>query len=163
MYQFFTSQGSLNPYNGEITQQSLSGTNLASQEAIQYVADSLDTTEEGNFATYSLEFKGGSDGHVSWTSNGRKTWELYPGALAPDNRTLIDSRQYPKEPMYIIMNLGISKNFGHVEWDDIMEGFPYEMAVDWVRVYQDPDDPESDTGCSPDDMPTSGYLSLIHI
>ena len=158
VYQFFTSQGSLNSYNGEITQQSLSGTSLASQEAIQYVADSLDTTEEGNFATYSLEFKGGSDGHVSWTSNGRKTWELYPGALAPDNRTLIDSRQYPKEPMYIIMNLGISKNFGDVEWDDIMEGFPYEMAVDWVRVYQDPDDPESDTGCSPDDMPTSGYI-----
>ncbi|WFD14997.1 hypothetical protein MARU1_001008 [Malassezia arunalokei] len=158
VYQFFSREGSLNPYNGEITQQSLSGTALASQEAIQYVADSLDTTEEGNFATYSLEFKGGSDGHVSWTSNGRKTWELYPGALAPDNRTLINSRQYPKEPMYIIMNLGISKNFGDVEWDDIMEGFPYEMAVDWVRVYQDPDDPESDTGCSPEDMPTSSYI-----
>lgn len=158
VYHFFNKDGKLNPYNGEITQQSLSGTNKASQEAVQHVADSLDTTEEGNFATYSLEYKGGSDGYVSWTSDGKKTWELYPGALAPDNRTLIGSRQYPKEPMYIIMNLGISKNFGTPQWDGIMKGFPYEMAVDWVRVYQDPDDHDSDTGCDPGDMPTSAYI-----
>ena len=33
------------------------------------------------------------------------------------------------------------------------------MAVDWVRIYQDPDDPESDIGCSPDDMPTAAYIN----
>ena len=149
----------LNWYTGEATQQSLSGVGIASQTAVQNVANKY--PEEERFATYSLEYKPGEDGYVSWTSAGNKTWEIHPGALDPDPRTRIGHRTFPKEPMYIIMNLGISKNFvQHFDWDklqDIWDEFgSMKMLVDWVRLYQDPE--QIDVGCDPEDMPTKKYI-----
>ena len=159
----------LNPYTGEITQQSLSGTHSASQTAVQYVANSTDTDVPGNFATYSMEYRGGShnkqkedayeDSYVVWTSDGKPSWELFPDAVLADSLSHVGARQYPKEPMYIILNLGVSKNFGDIKWDKLMKAFPFEMAVDWVRLYQDPDDPDSHLGCDPEDMPTADYIN----
>lgn len=151
----------INLYNGEITQQSLSGINLASQRAIQYVANDTDTTNQGkgNFATYSAEFKGGPDGYVAWTSAGKPAWEVYGAALGPDPLSKVGQRQFPMEPMYILLNLGISKNFGDIKWDILAHNFPYEMAVDWVRVYQDPDDEKAVITCDPKDMPTADYIN----
>ncbi|KAL4400908.1 O-glycosyl hydrolase [Malassezia pachydermatis] len=150
----------INLYNGEITQQSLSGIHLADQNAVQKVANSLDTDEgKGYFATYSLEYRGGEDGYVAWRSGSEKAWEIYPEALRPDSLSKVSHRQFPKEPMYIILNLGISKNFGNIDWANLIDGFPFELAVDWVRVYQDPDDTEADIGCDPDDMPTKDYIN----
>jgi hypothetical protein len=156
---FFARHGKLNPYNGEITQQSLSGVSPASQEAIQYSANSTDIENDTAFAEYALEYRGGPDGYVSWLSNGAKAWEIYKDALVADEKSQVGNRQFPREPMYILLNLGISRNFGDFEWDDVIPGFPFEMAVDWVRIYQDPDDPKSDIGCSPDDMPTAEYIN----
>lgn len=158
-YEWDEDTSHINSYNGEITQQSLSGISMASQQAVQYVANDTDTETEGNFATYSAEYKGGPDGYVAWTSNDKPTWELYGAALGPDSLSKVGQRQFPKEPMYIILNLGISRNFGYVDWDKLSDHFPFEMAVDWVRVYQDPDDPEADTTCSPKDMPTEDYIN----
>ena len=150
----------INLYNGEITQQSLSGINLASQKAVQHVVNDTDTDpKKHNFATYSAEYKGGPDGYVAWTSNGKPAWEVYGAALGPDPLSKVGQRQFPKEPMYILLNLGISKNFGDISWDKLIGGFPFEMAVDWVRVYQDPDDEEADTTCDPADMPTADYIN----
>ena len=145
----------LNIYNGEVTQQSLSGIHLASQTAVQHEANSQDVNKEGAYAQYALEYRGGTDGYVAWQSDGKPAWEVY----SEDPRSMIGQRQYPKEPMYIILNLGISRNFGTIDWTQIMKGFPFEMSIDWVRVYQDPDDPEADVGCDPKDMPTSDYIN----
>jgi len=55
---------------------------------------------------------------------------------------------------YLIMNLGMSTNFGPVSLDNIL--FPVHMRVDWIRVYQ----PEGKTnvGCDPKDFPTQAYI-----
>lgn len=148
----------INMYNGEATQQSLSGIHLADQDAVQYSAESLDTDpKKDNFALYSMEYQGGPDGYVAWTSGGKPSWELYPQAIIPDSLSHVGQRQFPVEPMYLIINLGISSSFGTVEWDKLAKGFPFEMAVDWVRVYQDPD--HIDVGCDPKDMPTADYIN----
>ena len=56
---------------------------------------------------------------------------------------------------YIIMNLGLSKNF---VWnlDLTTLTFPAAMLVDWVRVYQ----PKGSTniGCDPKNAPTMDYI-----
>lgn len=158
-YEWDDNYSHINMYNGEITQQSLSGINMASQKAVQYVAKDQDTETKGNFATYSAEYKGGPDGYVAWTSNGKPAWELYGSALGPDSLSKVGQRQFPKEPMYILLNLGMSKNFGDISWDELTPHFPFEMAVDYVRVYQDPDDKEADTTCDPEDMPTADYIN----
>lgn len=59
-----------------------------------------------------------------------------------------DSRQY------ILVNLGMSTNFGFVDLDHLQ--FPATMKVDWIRVYQDPD--AINVGCDPEDFPTKAYI-----
>ena len=56
---------------------------------------------------------------------------------------------------YLIMNLGMSENFGFVDVDHLP--FPSTMRVDYVRVYQDPDN--KNWGCDPDDFPTAAYIN----
>ena len=57
---------------------------------------------------------------------------------------------------YIIFNLGISQNFGDFSFADLEDGWPFEMVVDWVRVYQDPDN--INIGCDTKDYPTKDYI-----
>ena len=45
----------------------------------------------------------------------------------------------------MIANLGMSSNFGFVDLEHIV--FPAIMRIDWIRVYQRPD--EVNIGCSP--------------
>ncbi|WFC97770.1 hypothetical protein MYAM1_000489 [Malassezia yamatoensis] len=159
-YSFYDNPDGINIYTGEITQQSLSGVNKASQYAVQLTAKNQipqgQPNGDSNFATYSVELKPGSDGYAAWTSAGKPAWELYPEALRADERVKISARQFPAEPMYIIFNLGVSSNFGSVDWKKLGEGWPFEMAVDWVRVYQDPD--AYDVGCDTEDYPTKDYI-----
>lgn len=61
---------------------------------------------------------------------------------------------------YLIMNLGISENFGTVDYDNLK--FPSTLRVDWIRVYQDPD--EINIGCDPSDFPTAAYIAeWVHV
>lgn len=41
------------------------------------------------------------------------------------------TRLIPLEPMYVILNLGMSEAFGAIEYDALP--FPSHMKVDWVR------------------------------
>ena len=60
---------------------------------------------------------------------------------------------------YLIMNLGISENFGFVDYDNLV--FPATMRVDWIRVYQDPNN--INVGCDPDAFPTKAYIeTFVH-
>ena len=56
---------------------------------------------------------------------------------------------------YLIANLGMSTNFGFVDLDHLT--FPATMKVDYIRVYQDPDN--INIGCDPDDFPTAAYIN----
>jgi beta-glucanase (GH16 family) len=55
---------------------------------------------------------------------------------------------------YLIMNLGMSFNYGAVDLQHLV--FPTTMRVDWIRVYQ----PENETniGCDPKNFPTAAYI-----
>ena len=55
----------------------------------------------------------------------------------------------------MIANLGMSSNFGFVDLDHLT--FPTTMKVDWIRVYQDPDN--VNIGCDPPDFPTAAYIN----
>ncbi|KAA1099304.1 hypothetical protein PGT21_002894 [Puccinia graminis f. sp. tritici] len=49
------------------------------------------------------------------------------------------------EPMYVILNLGISNKFQTVEWEKL--NFPAKMYIDYVRIYQR--EGHTNIGCSP--------------
>ena len=53
------------------------------------------------------------------------------------------------------MNLGMSTNFGTVDLEHLT--FPTTMKVDYIRVYQDPDN--INIGCDPPDFPTAAYIN----
>ena len=93
---------------------------------------------------------------------------------AADPRVNIGPRPVPQEPMvrlilftqrristradadcqYMILNLGISPNFGFIDFEHLT--FPTIMSVDYVRVYQNPDN--INIGCEPDGFPTQAYI-----
>ncbi|KAJ7884611.1 beta-glucan synthesis-associated [Mycena olivaceomarginata] len=53
------------------------------------------------------------------------------------------------------MKLGLSENFGFIDFAHLT--FPAAMLVDWVRVYQDPEN--VNVGGDPKDYPTAGYIN----
>jgi beta-glucanase (GH16 family) len=55
---------------------------------------------------------------------------------------------------YILVNLGMSRNFGDVDLDHIV--FPVHMFVDYIRVYQPKD--AVNIGCDPKNYPTAKYI-----
>jgi hypothetical protein len=55
---------------------------------------------------------------------------------------------------YIIANLGMSPNFGEIDFNNLE--FPTHMLIDWIRVYQHPD--RINIGCDPPNFPTSNYI-----
>ena len=75
--------------------------------------------------------------------------------MAADPAVEIGSRPVPQEPMYIIANLGMSRNFGYVDLEHLT--FPTVMKVDYIRVYQDPD--LKNIGCDPESFPTAAYIN----
>ncbi|KAJ3534230.1 hypothetical protein NMY22_g7012 [Coprinellus aureogranulatus] len=112
-------------------------------------------TERGCFTVYGFEYEPGFDNaYISWINNNKRSWTVYSEALRADPLTEISARPIPLEPMYIIMNLAISNNFGEVDLENLQ--FPAFMSVDYVRVYQKKD--KVKTGCDPVDFPTAAYI-----
>ena len=57
--------------------------------------------------------------------------------------------------MSIIINLGISSGFQHVNWREAI--FPAHMLFDYIRVYQSPG--KRRVTCDPKDYPTSDFIN----
>ena len=55
----------------------------------------------------------------------------------------------------MLINLGISPNFGFIDFEHLT--FPTVMSVDYVRVYQKPEN--INIGCDPDNFPTQSYIN----
>jgi len=75
--------------------------------------------------------------------------------MGPDPSVEISARQVSQEPMYIIINLGMSKNFGAIDFEHLT--FPTHMRVDYIRVYQDIR--HINIGCDPEGYPTLDYIN----
>jgi beta-glucan synthesis-associated protein KRE6 len=56
---------------------------------------------------------------------------------------------------YLIINLGMSKNFGPVDFAHLT--FPNHLRIDYVRVYQKPN--AINIGCDPKSFPTADYIN----
>ncbi|KAF9527794.1 beta-glucan synthesis-associated [Crepidotus variabilis] len=139
-----------NTYLGGEYQQATSIISLTDQNCYE-----MGTDISHCFSVYGFEYQPGfDDAYISWVSDGKVAWTIKAGGLAADSRTEISARPIPQEPMYLITNLGLSKNFGDVDFDHLV--FPTTMRVDWIRVYQEKDN--INIGCNPRNFPTSAYI-----
>lgn len=108
----------------------------------------------GYYQKYAIEYLNDDvDGYISWFVGDNATWTLYADTLHPDGN--IGWRRISKEPMSIILNLGISNNWAYIDWPSIF--FPVTMSLDYVRIYQ-PSDAISVT-CDPEGYPTYDYIN----
>ncbi|KDQ62548.1 glycoside hydrolase family 16 protein [Jaapia argillacea MUCL 33604] len=146
---FDSSQTTFNSYKGGVFQQALS--------AVTFI-DSNNYNGVG-YAPYGLEWwsdpKHRDQGYITWFSNNQKTWGITSGSLGPDTTVQIQQRLIPEEPMYIIMNLGMSPSFQGQDFKHLV--FPSKMYIDYVRVYQRSG--TTNIGCSPKSYPTSDYIN----
>ncbi|KAH9996454.1 glycoside hydrolase family 16 protein [Russula vinacea] len=145
----------LNPYKGGVFQQAVSALTTTDQQAYELAG--------GGYSVYGYEYTPGtSDAYVTWISNNKASWTLLSGGMGPDSMVEINSRPIPQEPMacrfrcsYIIANLGMSPNFGRIDFAHLT--FPTTMRIDYIRVYQRAD--QINIGCDPPDFPTSSYIN----
>ncbi|GAA5839457.1 hypothetical protein JCM11251_002731 [Rhodosporidiobolus azoricus] len=140
-----------NTYLGGTTQQVTSG--LSHTDPNTYNSST-------NYALYGLEHipserDGWGTGKILWTQKDEEMWRISDQAMHANEEAGIGNRVVTAEPMYIILNLGLSENFGYVDLENLE--FPAKMRVDYVRVYQDPD--YIDITCDPKANPTLDYIN----
>ncbi|OSX59472.1 glycoside hydrolase family 16 protein [Postia placenta MAD-698-R-SB12] len=128
------------------------------QQATSVVTDTNPNCYEGETGCYSIygfEYAPGfDDAYITWVSNNQVAWTLNGAGLAADSRVEISARPVSQEPMYLIMNLGMSYNFGQIDLAQIP--FPVHLRVDYIRVYQPSN--AINIGCDPPDFPTAAYI-----
>lgn len=109
-YEFYDPAiASLNNYTGAVYQQAASGLVQTSRKVYE--------DNGAEFDTWGFEYKPGgeADSYVTWLSGGKPVWKLNPPAMGPNAATEIGQRLIPGEPMYILLNLGISSSFTYGE------------------------------------------------
>ncbi|TFY81007.1 hypothetical protein EWM64_g3011 [Hericium alpestre] len=138
----------MNTYQGGAFQQAVSSVSQTDQNCYEIGGTAC-------FSVYGFEYQPGFDkGYISWINDNKTMWTLNEAGMLADTRVEISARPIPQEPMYIIANLGMSTNFGTVDLEHLT--FPTKMRIDYIRVYQHPD--EINIGCDPPDFPTSSYI-----
>ncbi|KAJ1921166.1 hypothetical protein H4219_000764 [Mycoemilia scoparia] len=106
------------------------------------------------YNTYGFEYEPGNKGYVQWYAGQKGVWRLNADAIGENKLSRVGARVIPEEPMYIIMNFGMSDSFGGVDFNNLK--FPAHMYIDYVRLYQHPD--KIRLSCDPPDRPTSKYI-----
>ncbi|KAK1230580.1 hypothetical protein PQX77_006317 [Marasmius sp. AFHP31] len=138
----------LNSYRGGALQQASSCVSRTNQRCYDQMPDPC-------FTLYGFEYKPGfDDSYISWINDGQQVCTVMGAGLGADPRVEISARPVPQEPMYIITNVGMSHNFGDVDFENLI--FPAHMYVDYIRVYQHPD--HINIGCDPKEFPTQAYI-----
>lgn len=133
----------INAYRGGVYQQAMSGlTNLNSR-----------WYNGSEYQIYAFEYTPGDKGNVTWFVGADKTWTLDARAIGPNGN--IGQRMIPLEPMSMVMNLGMADNFAPQN-KTIREYMPAFLRVDYVRIYQDPDDVS--VTCDPPGWETTEYI-----
>ncbi|KAF6762238.1 glucosidase [Ephemerocybe angulata] len=141
------SASKLNGFVGNIVQQAASVVTDTNQRCYQLLEDC--------YSIYAFEYKPGFDGaYVTWLSDNKLAWTLEAAGFGANALTEISARPVPQEPMYIIVNLGMSPNFGDIDFEHLT--FPAVMEIDYIRVYQPSD--SINIGCDPEDFPTKAYI-----
>ncbi|GEQ72260.1 hypothetical protein JCM33374_g5947 [Metschnikowia sp. JCM 33374] len=128
------------------------------QQAVSAVS-TLNTTwytdgpDSGNFQEYGFEYLNDNDkGYITWYVGQDPTLTVNAYALGPNGN--VGFRRVAKEPLSIVMNLGISNNWAYIDWPSLK--FPLSMRVDYLRIYQPKD--SINMSCDPEDYPTVEYI-----
>ncbi|CAK9439182.1 uncharacterized protein LODBEIA_P34060 [Lodderomyces beijingensis] len=138
----------MNTYTGGPFQQAVSGVTM-----LNHTWYEMGTGLAHNFQKFGYELiNHDENGYITWFVGDEPTFTMRSQALHPNGN--IGWRQLPKEPISIIMNLGISNSWAYIDWPSLV--FPSKMRVDYVRVYQ-PED-AINMGCDPPDYPTADYI-----
>lgn len=87
----------------------------------QQAASGLVITDQGAYElsdnyydTYGFEYIPGApedSAHVTWLRSSTSAWRLDAAAIGPNPRVEIGQRHIPDEPLYLIINLGLSSGF----------------------------------------------------
>ncbi|KIK08000.1 glycoside hydrolase family 16 protein [Laccaria amethystina LaAM-08-1] len=131
------------------------------QQAVSALTDISPSAYGGNgYATYGYELWADpnhrSNGYITWYSNGKPSWQITSAAVGPDATSQVSQRLIPEEPMYLILNLGLSPSFQKQDFKHLV--FPSEMYVDYVRIYQR-QGVQNGITCDPPNRPTANYIS----
>ncbi|PVU90555.1 hypothetical protein BB561_004823 [Smittium simulii] len=133
-----------NTYVGDNMQQTISAVHFISPEV----------TKGRKYQVYGVEFEPGPNGFIQWYVDNEPVFRVDGLSVKSNKFSGISQRVIPEEPMYIIMNLSISKNFGFLDFENLE--FPATMYVDYIRVYQQPGNIR--LSCDPPDRPTKDYI-----
>ncbi|EDO15916.1 hypothetical protein Kpol_480p3 [Vanderwaltozyma polyspora DSM 70294] len=145
IYNFTTT--TMNSYCGGPLQQAVSAVTTLNTTWYQF------GPEGGYYQKYAIEYLNDKEnGYLRWFVGDVPTFTIYSKALHPNGN--IDWRYISREPMSIIMNLGISNNWAYIDWQSIY--FPVTMSIDYVRLYQPSNAVNID--CDPDSHPTYDYI-----
>ncbi|KAF7296009.1 GH16 domain-containing protein [Mycena kentingensis (nom. inval.)] len=137
-----------NTYSGGIYQQATSLKFVADQDCYQL--------KGGCYQTFGFEYVPGyDDAYITWISDNKVSWTVRGTAVGADPLSEISARPITEEPLYMLINLGISHSFSWIDTDKLV--FPATMRVDWIRVYQHPD--KINIGCDPPARPTAQYIN----
>ncbi|KAI9690920.1 MAG: hypothetical protein M1822_008540 [Bathelium mastoideum] len=126
------------------------------QQAISLVSWLNNDWYDGKqYQTYAFEYEPGETGSITWYVGSEATWTLDSRAIGPNGN--IGQRAIPQEPMAIVANLGMSNGFSSINMTGIGELLPATMRFDYIRIYQDDDNPL--VSCDPPGYPTTDYIA----
>lgn len=102
---------SYNTYQGSVLQQATSVLGETNQNCY--------TQGTGCFSVYGVEFM--PSDYITWRSDDRKAWTLRQAAMAPNKLAQVGQRVISEEPMYMIINLGVSTQLTVTDAPDVGE------------------------------------------
>ncbi|CAK7903969.1 beta-glucan synthesis-associated protein Kre6p [[Candida] anglica] len=138
----------MNTYAGGPFQQAVSGTTTLNTTWYEYGYPGA-----RNFQSFGFEYMNDDHtGYITWYVGEDPTLTVNAYALSPNGN--IGWRRISKEPMSIVLNLGISNSWAYIDWPSLM--FPVTFRIDYVRVYQ-PED-QINLTCDPPGFPTYDYI-----
>ena len=106
------------------------------------------------YQRFSFEYAPGDKehSHVTWKIAGQIMFHMDGRALGPNGN--IQARQITREPMALVLNLGISNSWTWIDWEKLV--FPTVFRIDYVRWYQKKG--EQMVTCDPPGFETTQYI-----
>ncbi|ODQ77763.1 glycoside hydrolase family 16 protein [Babjeviella inositovora NRRL Y-12698] len=138
----------MNTYAGGPFQQAVSGVTTLNVDWYERSRSGIN-----NFQNYAFEYLNDPNtGYIKWFVGNDPTFKVVSNAFAPNGN--IGWRPILKEPMSLVVNLGLSNSWAYIDWGLLK--FPMVMEIDYVRVYQPAN--ATNIGCDPVGYPTSNYI-----
>ena len=128
------------------------------QQAVSALTNLNNQWYEGQeYQVYAFEYTPGASGDVTWFLGDQATWRVTGDSIGPNGN--VGQRVLPQEPMSIIMNFGMSDGFSPINYTGIADLLPAKYRIDYMRIYQDPNDDNFVMGCDPPGYETTSYIN----